>query len=227
MKFKISGGIYHEIQVRMTYNSNHMEGSTLTEEQTRRIFETQTIDVPSGTPIDDIIETSNHFRAIDYCIATAEDPLTATWMKYVHYLLKRGTLQESLDWFQVGEFKSRSNTVGGRITTPSALVPQAIHYLLADYQEVTSANLEDIVQFHADFERIHPFQDGNGRLGRLIAFKECLHHHILPFFIEDRKKHFYYRELQEWDDQRGFLLETCRDGQDNVQELIRMFDILD
>lgn len=222
---KISGGFYHELQIRMTYNSNHIEGSTLSEEQTRRIFETSTLDASDGLPVDDIIETVNHFRAIDYCIDIAEDPLTEEIIKKLHYLLKRGTKDETLSWFRVGEYKSRPNVVGGMETSSPENVASDMKALLAAYHKKKEISLEEIIDFHFRFERIHPFQDGNGRVGRLIAFKECLHHKLIPFIIEDRKKYFYYRGLREYLTDPGYLVGTCYDGQDTVRGMLELFDI--
>lgn len=191
----ISGGIYHELQVRMTYNSNHIEGSQLTEAQTRLIFETATIDAGDGLPVDDILETVHHFRAIDYVIDVTEEPLSEAIIKQLHYILKHDTRDAQLLWFAVGDYKKRPNMVGGHLTTAPADVAARIQRLLAAYNAKEHIDFEAIVAFHAAFERIHPFQDGNGRVGRLIALKECLRHNIVPFIIEDRKKAFYYRGL--------------------------------
>ena len=221
---KISGGLYHEIQIRMTYNSNHMEGSTLTEEQTRRIFETKTID-STNTPIDDIIETVNHFRAIDYCIDVADTPLNEDIIKKIHFLLKKSTYDETLDWFNVGNYKLRPNTVGGKKTTSPKNVEKAVQNLLILYNSKKTITINDIISFHYEFESIHPFQDGNGRVGRLIAFKECLRHNITPFIIEEHKKYFYYRGLNESNYEQGFLIDTCLDGQDTFQKLVDYFEV--
>lgn len=221
----ISGGLYHETQVRLTYNSNRIEGSRLSEDQTRLIFETNTIGAEEGVPVDDIIETANHFRAIDYVIDRAEEPLTEDIIKTLHKILKTGTKDSYLSWFRVGEYKARPNVVGGQETTPPVKVAKEMKKILAAYAEISDVSIEDIIKFHHDFERIHPFQDGNGRVGRLIAFKECLRFHIVPFIIEDRKKMFYYRGLKEWNREKGFLVETCLDGQDTYKALLRYFDI--
>lgn len=222
---KISGGIYHETQVRLTYNSNRIEGSRLSEDQTRLIFETNTIGAQEGVPVDDIIETANHFRAIDYIIDCAEEPLAENIIKELHKLLKTGTKDSHLSWFNVGEYKSKPNVVGGQDTTPPAKVAGEMKKLLAEYSKIDTATIRDIIKFHHDFEKIHPFQDGNGRVGRLIAFKECLRFNIVPFIIEDGKKMFYYRGLKEWNSEQGFLIETCLDGQDTYKALLRYFDI--
>lgn len=220
---RISGGLYHELQVRMTYNSNHIEGSKLTEDQTRLIFETNTVDVGDGVPVDDILETVHHFRAIDYVIDTAEEELTEAIVKELHFILKHDTQDARLPWFAVGDYKQRANMVGGHETVRPKDVPRRMKALLEGYNARSAATLEDIVAFHAAFEHIHPFQDGNGRVGRLIALKECLRHSVVPFLIEDAKKAYYYRGLAQWQDQPGFLLGTCLDGQDTF---IRLLDAL-
>lgn len=222
---KISGGLYHELQVRMTYNSNHIEGSKLSEDQTRLIFETRTINATGGVPVDDIIETVNHFRAIDYVIDVAEDELTEEIIKELHRILKQGTADASLSWFAVGDYKKRANVVGGRETSKPKDVPARMKALLAAYSAADVITVDNIIAFHHDFESIHPFQDGNGRVGRLIALKECLHYGIIPFIIEDAKKAFYYRGLAEWENEQGYLIDTCLDGQDTFKRLLAMFDI--
>ena len=222
---KISGGIYHETQVRLTYNSNRIEGSKLSEDQTRLIFETNTIGAEEGVPVDDIIETANHFRAIDYIIDCAEEPLTEDIIKELHRILKTGTKDSHLSWFNVGEYKSKPNVVGGQETTPPSRVAGEMKKQIDAYSKISDISLEDIIRFHHDFEKIHPFQDGNGRVGRLIAFKESLRFNIVPFIIEDSKKMFYYRGLKEWNSERGFLIETCLDGQDTYKALLNYFGI--
>ena len=222
---RLSGGLYHELQVRMTYNSNHMEGSMLSEEQTRLIFETNTIDAGDGIPVDDILETVHHFRAIDYVIDHAEEDLSEDGIKELHYILKHDTKDAALSWFAVGDYKQRSNVVGGRETTKPKDVPGKMKDLLAAYHAKKTISVLDIITFHSDFEHIHPFQDGNGRVGRLIALKECLHWNIVPFIIEDAKKAFYYRGLSEWDHEKGYLTDTCLDGQDTFRRLLTLFDI--
>ena len=223
---RLPGGLYHELQVRMTYNSNHMEGSRLSEEQTRFIFETNTVDVGDGVPVDDIIETVNHFRAIDRVIDAAEEPLTEALIRDLHRILKQSTRDASLDWFAVGEYKKRANVLGGRETAKPKDVPAAMAALLAAYEAAPEVGFAEIVRFHVDFERIHPFQDGNGRVGRLIALKECLRYGVTPFLIEDAKKAFYYRGLSEWDREPGYLTDTCRDGQDTFRRLAAAVDIV-
>ena len=222
---KISNGLYHELQVRMTYNSNHIEGSKLNEDQTRLIFETRTVHVAGDVPVDDIIETVNHFRAIDYVIDTAEEDLTEEIILELHRILKQGTAAAALSWFAVGAYKKRANMVGGRETAKPKDIPARMKALLASYSAKDLITVEDILAFHHDFESIHPFQDGNGRVGRLIALKECLHYGIVPFIIEDAKKAFYYRGLAEWENERGYLTDTCLDGQDTFKRLLAIFDI--
>lgn len=221
---RMSGGLYHELQIRMTYNSNHMEGSRLSEDQTRMIFETNTVDVAEGLLVDDIIETVNHFRAIDYVLDKAEEPLTEEIIKELHRILKQGTKDAALDWFAIGDYKKKANVVGGRETAKPKDVPARMKALLAAYESLAAITLEGIIRFHHDFERIHPFQDGNGRVGRLVALKECLRHSIVPFIIEDSKKMFYYRGLSEWEKEPGYLTDTCLDGQDAFKKLMLMFE---
>lgn len=221
----ISGGIYHELQVRMTYNSNHIEGSKLNEEQTRLIFETSTIAVDEAIPVDDVIETVNHFRAIDYVIDQAEAPLSEAITKELHRILKQGTTDSTLPWFAVGDYKKRPNMVGGLETVKPKDVPARMKNLLDGYEAIDAVSINDIIRFHWEFEHIHPFQDGNGRVGRLIALKECLRHGIVPFLIEDDKKLYYYRGLAEWEHERGWLTDTCLDGQDTFRRLMDMFEI--
>ncbi len=224
-KYRISGGLYHELQVRMTYNSNHIEGSRLSEEQTRLIFETRTIGVGDNISIDDIFETVNHFRAIDYVIDRAEEPLTEGLIKDLHRILKQNTQDASLSWFAVGDYKKRANVVGGLETAKPGEVAPRMQALLTAYEARPAISIYDIIRFHYEFERIHPFQDGNGRVGRLIALKECLRHGITPFIIEDAKKYFYYRGLAEWTQEKGYLTDTCLDGQDTFKRLMALFDI--
>lgn len=222
---RMPGGLYHELQVRMTYNSNHIEGSKLSEDQTRLIFETNTVDVGEGIPVDDIIETVNHFRAIDYVIDHAEDALTEDVIKHLHRILKQSTRDSALACFAGGDYKKRANTVGGRETAKPKDVSARMQALLSDYEALETVSIDDIIRFHCEFERIHPFQDGNGRVGRLIALKECLRYNIVPFIIEDSKKVYYYRGLSEWDTEKGYLTDTCLDGQDTFKKLMAMFDI--
>ena len=222
---KIAGGLYHELQVRMTYNSNHIEGSKLSEGQTRLIFETNTIDVKGGVLVDDILETVHHFRAIDYVIDMAEEPLSEVLIKHLHYLLMHDARSSTLNWFAVGDYKRRTNLVGGRETVKPKDVQEKIRSLLKEYNAKETITVDDVIAFHAEFEFIHPFQDGNGRVGRLIILKECLRHNIIPFIIEDSKKYYYYRGLSEWKNEKGWLTDTCLDGQDAFIRLMDMLDI--
>ena len=222
---KISGRLYNELQVRMTYNSNHIEGIRITEDQTRLIYETNTIYADKGILVDDILETVHHFQAIDYVIDTAEDILTEDIIKQLHFILKHDTKDSQISWFSVGDYKKRSNVVGGRETVKPKDVPVYMKRIIESYNSKSEVNINDIVDFHAEFEYIHPFQDGNGRVGRLIALKECLHHNIVPFIIEESKKEYYYRGLLEWKREKGWLTDTCLDGQDTFIRLLDMLDI--
>ena len=224
---KMTGGIYHKVQIDLTYNSNHMEGSRLTHDQTRYIFETNTIGFENeSVNVDDVIETSNHFRCIDRVIDQAGSALTEKFIKELHFVLKTGTSDSRRDWFAVGEYKKLPNEVGGNDTTLPEHVAGEIRKLLADYHALPNKTLEDIVAFHVAFERIHPFQDGNGRVGRLILFKECLKNNIVPFIIEDDLKLFYYRGLKEWDREKGFLMDTCLTAQDRFKAYLDYFRIV-
>lgn len=220
---RLSGGLYHELQVRLTYNSNHIEGSQLSEDQTRFIFETNTLGAETGLPVDDIIETVNHFRGINFVIDRAEQPLNEEIIKELHRILKQGTTESSLEWFAVGDYKRRPNMVGGRETAKPQDVARQMKQLLLRYESLNRVEFDDIVEFHYRFELIHPFQDGNGRVGRLVALKECLRHGIVPFIIEDLKKLFYYRGLSQWENEKGYLRETCLDGQDTFIKLMSQF----
>ena len=224
-EIKLPGGLYHELQVRMTYNSNHIEGSRLSEEQTRQIFETNTLDTGDGISVDDVLETVHHFRAIDYVIDIAEEELTEEIIKHLHYILKHDTKDSTLGWFAVGDYKKRANVVGGRETSKPSEVHKHIKALLEEYNKKENVTVEDIISLHAEFEYIHPFQDGNGRVGRLVALKECLRHNVIPFIIEDTKKSFYYRGLSEWRNEKGWLIDTCLDGQDTFVRLLDMLEI--
>ena len=224
-EMKLPGGLYHELQVRMTYNSNHIEGSRLSEAQTRMIFETNTLDAVDSMPVDDVLETIHHFRAIDYVIDIAEQELTEDIIKHLHYILKHDTKDSTLDWFAVGDYKKRANVVGGHETSKPSEVQKHMAALLEDYNAGDKAGVEDIIALHAEFEYIHPFRDGNGRVGRLVALKECLRHNVVPFIIEDAKKNYYYRGLAEWDKEKGWLTDTCLDGQDTFIRLMDMLEI--
>ncbi len=224
-EMRLAGGLYHELQVRMTYNSNHIEGSTLSEDQTRMIFETNTVDVGDGIPVDDVLETVHHFRAIDYVIDHAEEKLTEEMVKELHYIIKHDTKDSLLPWFAVGDYKKRANVVGGRETSKPSEVHEHMKALLEKYNAIENVKVEDIISLHAEFEYVHPFQDGNGRVGRLIALKECLRHKVIPFIIENSKKNFYYRGLTEWRNEKGWLIDTCLDGQDTFIRLLDMLEI--
>ena len=223
---KLKGGIYHRTQIDLTYNSNHIEGSRLTHDQTRYIFETNTIGITDETVnVDDIVETVNHFRCIDYIIDHAEDKLTENLVKQLHLMLKTGTSDSRKDWFAVGDYKLLPNEVGGQETCPPNEVHRQIKALLSGYTVIKQKSFEDILDFHVLFEQIHPFQDGNGRVGRLLMFKECLANGIVPFIITDDLKMFYYRGLREWGHISGYLTDTCLTAQDQYKSLLDYFKI--
>lgn len=223
---RINGGIYHRTQIDLTYNSNHIEGSRLSKEQTRYIFETNTIGVTDvAVRVDDIIETTNHFRCIDFIIDRATEPLTESMIKQIHRILKSGTSDAQKDRFAVGEYKRLPNEVGGVETTEPEAVGVAVRDLLGEYRSKESITMEDILDFHQRFESIHPFQDGNGRVGRLIMFKECLRCRIVPFIITDELKMFYYRGLSQWPQTPGYLLDTCLTAQDQYKTFLDYFRI--
>ena len=225
-KRKYSGGIYHKTQIELTYNSNHMEGSRLTHDQTRYIFETNTIGIENEIiNVDDVIETANHFRCIDIIIDQAKAPLSEKLIKELHLTLKNGTSDSRKEWFSVGDYKKLPNEVGGIETTAPEEVPVKIRKLLAEYNSKRNKTIDDIINFHVNFERIHPFQDGNGRIGRLIMFKECLKYNIVPFIIEDNLKLYYYRGLKEWNTQKGYLIDTCLTAQDKYKTYLDYFRI--
>ena len=223
---KYSGGIYHKTQIDLTYNSNHIEGSRLTHEQTRFIFETNTIGVENEVlNVDDVIETVSHFRCIDMIIDNAKANLTEKFVKELHLVLKTGTSDARKDWFAVGDYKKLPNEVGGVETTLPEEVAVKMKELFAKYNAKENKTLEDVLEFHVAFEKIHPFQDGNGRVGRLIMFKECLKYNIVPFIIEDNLKLFYYRGLKEWNKEKGFLTDTCLTAQDRYKKYLDYFRI--
>ena len=224
---QIKGGIYHKLMIDITYNSNHIEGNELTHDETRYIFETRTIGVDKNTSkkVDDIIETINHFTAIDRVIDFANYKLSETFIKELHKILKSNTNDSRLPYFAVGDYKKVPNEVGDLETTHPRLVAAEMKKLIDDYNKNERHTFEEIVEFHVKFERIHPFQDGNGRVGRLIAFKECLANNIVPFIIFDNKKLFYYRGLKNWNQERGWLIDTCLDGQDIVKTYLDYFNI--
>lgn len=215
---RYSGGIYHKTQIELTYNSNHIEGSRLTHDQTRYIFETNTIGIGGGSvKVDDIVETANHFRCIDLIIENAKRPISEALIKELHRTLKNGTTDARQDWFAVGDYKRLPNTVGNMDTTLPEDVPQKIQELLFEYNAKKEKTFDDLLDFHYKFECIHPFQDGNGRVGRLLLFKDCLKHDIVPFIIDEELKLFYYRGLKEWKNERGYLRDTCLTAQDKFK----------
>ena len=223
---KMTGGIYHKVQIDLTYNSNHMEGSRLTHDQTRYIFETNTIGFENeAVNVDDVIETANHFRCIDMVIDQAGNELTEKFIKELHSVLKTGTSDSRKDWFAVGDYKRLPNEVGGRDTTLPEDVTAEMRKLIAGYNAVPEKSLKEIIDFHARFESIHPFQDGNGRVGRLIMFKECLRNNIVPFIISEDLKMFYYRGLHEWKNEKSFLIDTCLTAQDRFKTMMDYFRI--
>lgn len=220
------GGIYHKLQIELTYNSNHIEGSKLTHDQTRYIFETNTLGFENeAVNVDDIVETVNHFRCIDYVIEKAEKPLTEAFIKELHKMLKTGTADSRKDWFAVGKYKKFANEVGGEITAAPDEVPARMKKLISQYSDLKAVTLENILDFHYRFEAIHPFQDGNGRVGRLIMLKECLRHSIVPFIISDDLKMFYYRGLKNWEQERGWLTDTILTAQDRFNAYLDYFQI--
>ena len=220
------GGIYHKTQIDLTYNSNHLEGSRLTHDQTRYIFETNTIGITNqAVNVDDVVEAVNHFRCIDYIIDHAADKLSEAMIKELHAILKAGTSDSRKEWFAVGNYKRLPNEVEGNETCPPEKVHQEIKNLLNGYHSTKIKTWNDVIDFHVKFERIHPFQDGNGRIGRLILFKECLNNGYVPFIITDELKMFYYRGLQEWGHLNGFLSDTCLTAQDNYKAVLDYFRI--
>ena len=226
-EMKLKGSIYHRTQIDLTYNSNHIEGSRLTHDQTRYIFETNTIGVTDkAINVDDIVETVNHFRCIDYIIDHAEDKLSENMIKHLHQMPKTGTSDSKKDWFAVGDYKRLPNEVGGLNTCPPKEVHKQMRALLTEYNAIKRKSLNDILDFHVRFEVIHPFQDGNGRVGRLIMFKECLANGIVPFIITDELKMFYYRGLREWGHINGYLTDTCLTAQDMYKELLNSFNVI-
>ena len=221
-----SGGIYHKVQIDLTYNSNHIEGSKLSYDQTRYIFETNTIGIEKDNlKVDDIVETVNHFRCVDLIIDLANYKLSESFIKQLHLVLKSGTSDSRKTWFAVGEYKRIENEVGGMSTTPPKDVAKELKSLLSKYNEKSKKTLKEIVAFHHDFEKIHPFQDGNGRVGRLIMFKECLRNSVTPFIISDDLKDFYYRGLKEWKTEEGYLMDTCLTAQDRFKDFMKYFGI--
>ena len=226
MAAKTKGGIYHKVQVELTYNSNHIEGSRLSLDQTRLIFETATVGVQEGAVrVDDIVEAQNHFHAVDYIIDKAKAPLSEGMIKELHRILKTATTDSTRDWFAIGDYKRLPNEVAGRKTTPPEDVAEEVKALLSAYNPRATHSFEEIVDFHVRFERIHPFQDGNGRVGRLVMFKECLASNVVPFIIADDMKEFYYRGLTEWDNEKGYLIDMCLAAQDAFEVALDYFRI--
>ena len=223
---KLKGGIYHKTQIELTYNSNHIEGSTLTHDQTRYIFETNTIGVEKGIiNVDDVVETANHFKCVDYIIDNAMKPLSESMIKELHFILKNGTSDSRKQWFNVGDYKKLPNEVGGEETCLPENVRTEMKKLLSSYNNIEKKTFEQLLEFHKNFESIHPFQDGNGRVGRLIMFKECLANNIVPFIIDENHKLFYYRGLKEWNNEKGYLTDTCLSCQDNYKVWLDYFKI--
>jgi Fic family protein len=224
-EMKLKGGLYHQTQIKLTFNSNRIEGSRLSEDQTRYIYETNTVNIePNETAnVDDIIETVNHFSCFDYMLMHANDELSEEMIKMFHYFLKRNTSDERKEWFSVGDYKTRPNFVGDMKTTTPSMVRDEIQKLLIDYYKIKNVTLKDIVDFHYNFERIHPFQDGNGRVGRIIMFKECLKNNVLPFIIDHNYKLFYYRGLKEYNNDKIYLIDTCLSAQDQYETMVQYF----
>ena len=223
---KLSGGIYHTVQIELTYNSNHIEGSRLTHDQTRYIFETNTIGIDGGTvKVDDIVETANHFKCVDLIIENAKKPITVAFIKELHRTLKGGTTDARPDWFAVGDYKKLPNTVGGLYTARPEEVAEKIKALLFEYNAKKEKTFDDLLDFHYKFECIHPFQDGNGRIGRLLLFKDCLKYNIVPFIIDEELKLFYYRGIKEWIGERGYLRDTCLMAQDKFKKYLDYFEV--
>ena len=223
---KLHGGIYHRVQIDLTYNSNHIEGSCLTHDQTRFIFETNTIGMSDGAvKVDDVVETANHFKCIDMVIDSAAHVLSEAFIKQLHATLKSGTSNSRQDWFAVGDYKKLPNEVGGMDTAQPEEVASQMKKLLSEYNANKEKSFDDLLDFHYRFERIHPFQDGNGRVGRLVLFKECLRNNIVPFIIDEDTKLYYYRGLKEWERERGYLRDTCLAAQDKFKKYLDYFRI--
>lgn len=220
---KLSGNLYEYSAVNFSYNTNKIEGSTLSEDDTRNIFHNNTLLASGQMNIDDIIEMKNQLSMFDYMLDIAKEPLTAEIIKEFHRILKTNTSDEKKDWFNVGEYKKLANTVGGKDTTNPEDVAEEMKKLLQKYNEKKDVKIEDIIQFHFEFERIHPFQDGNGRVGRMVMFKECLKHSIIPFIIQNDIKQYYYRGLSEFENEKGFLIDTCLSAQDKYKEMVEKF----
>ena len=222
----LKGMLYHNLQIKFAYNSNHIEGSTLTEDQTRHIFETNSFFAENETvKVKDVIETLNHFKCFDFIIEHANEKLSEKYIKALHFLLKSNTSDSQIEWFKVGEYKKKPNTVGGNRTASPKQVEAKMKKLLENYNSQTEITVEKIIDFHYEFEKIHPFQDGNGRVGRLIMFKECLKNNIVPFILEDRYKMFYYRGLKNYESEKGWLYDTCLMAQDEMKKILNYFEV--
>jgi Uncharacterized conserved protein len=219
---KLKGNLYHNTQIKFSYNTNRIEGSKLTEEETRYMFETNTT-LGSTNNIDDIVETTNHFYLFDYMLESIDKKLSEDLIKEFHKILKRGTSDERKEWFNVGEYKSLSNEVGGQMTTPPSKVKEELNEVLNKYNSLNNIDINEIVDFHQKFEKIHPFQDGNGRIGRIIMFRECLKNDITPFIVDDKHKLFYYRGLKEYEQEKGYLLDTCLSAKDEYNKMVEEF----
>lgn len=226
-EMKLKGNLYHNTQVIFAYNTNHIEGSKLTEDQTRYIYETNTILFEGETvaSVDDILETANHFKLVDYMLDVADEPLTEGMMKTFHKILKEGTMDSRKEWFNVGEYKKLANEAGTMQTSTPKQTPKDMQKLMEWYDSLKEVTIKEIIEFHARFEKIHPFQDGNGRVGRMIAFKECLKNNIIPFIILDNDKLFYYRGLKEYQNktEKGYLIDTCLNAQDQYINMIEFY----
>jgi len=225
-KAKLSGGIYHKVQIELTYNSNHIEGSRLTPQKPFKFKKTPPGGRGGGSvKVDDIVETANHFKCIDMIIENAKKPITETFIKELHRTLKSGTTDARQDWFAVGDYKRLPNTVGDMFTAQPEEVAQKMKELLFEYNAKKEKTFDDLLDFHYKFECIHPFQDGNGRIGRLLLFKECLKYNIVPFIIDEELKLFYYRGLKEWMNERGYLRDTCLMAQDKFKLYLDYFKV--
>lgn len=222
----LKGMLYHNLQIKFAYNSNHIEGSTLTEDQTRHIFETNSFFAENETvKVKDVIETLNHFKCFDFIIEHANEKLSEKYIKKLHFLLKSNTSDSQIEWFKVGEYKKKPNTIGGNRTVSSKQVEAKMKKILENYNIQTEITVEKIIDFHYEFEKIHPFQDGNGRVGRLIMFKECLKNDIVPFILEDKYKMFYYRGLKNYESEKGWLYDTCLMAQDEMKKMLDYFEV--
>ena len=222
----LKGMLYHNLQIKFAYNSNHIEGSTLTEDQTRHIFETNSFFAENETvKVKDVIETLNHFKCFDFIIEHANEKLSEKYIKKLHFLLKSNTSDSQIEWFKVGEYKKKPNTIGGNRTVSSKQVEAKMKKILENYNIQTEITVEKIIDFHYEFEKIHPFQDGNGRVGRLIMFKECLKNDIVPFILEDKYKMFYYRGLKNYESEKGWIYDTCLMAQDEMKKMLDYFEV--